>query len=288
MLVAMLPISVAFITIQGAASMNGESGHRRVWVSAIALVLLACGAAVRAWRPTRLVGPYIAGLGFVVGAVALALLLDGSVLAVAWAGQAVLGAWVARTLRDDRALYPAVGALLAAAILAATLAPPRTLTDTDAAIRPGLLAWLAVAVTLTGMTLLVRALPERMLPVGGYRVAVVAGLAGLAGLYAASFGIAQALGPTRQSTQLVLSVMWALVGLGVIVTGLVRDHAEWRITGLLLLALAIAKLMAFDLRNLDSVSRAASFILVGVLALGGAFAYHRLRQGRTPGGVAPQ
>ena len=51
-----------------------------------------------------------------------------------------------------------------------------------------------------------------------------------------------------------------------------------RLGGLALLLLAAAKVFAYDLSELESIYRALSFIALGLLLLGGAFAYQRIRK----------
>jgi len=76
---------------------------------------------------------------------------------------------------------------------------------------------------------------------------------------------------------MVLSVFWALAGVGTMVLGLRRDLGIVRIAGLALLGLAVAKVFLFDLATLTSVYRVVSFIGLGLLLLGGALVWQRLR-----------
>jgi uncharacterized membrane protein len=81
----------------------------------------------------------------------------------------------------------------------------------------------------------------------------------------------------RQQGQVLLSALWAVVGAVALVTGLRRDRLELRAAGFGLLALAFGKVIAFDLSTLDSIYRVASCVALGLLLLGSAFAYQRLR-----------
>jgi uncharacterized membrane protein len=98
-----------------------------------------------------------------------------------------------------------------------------------------------------------------------------------AGLPLAELGI-------RQQGQALLSGLWALVGLGALVAGLVRDVRGLRLAGLALLATAVGKVFLFDLSSLTSVYRVASFIVLGLLLLCGAFAWQRIRPRPVPDG----
>jgi uncharacterized membrane protein len=81
----------------------------------------------------------------------------------------------------------------------------------------------------------------------------------------------------RQQGQVLLSGLWAVVGAVALVSGLRRDRLELRFAGFGLLALAFAKVIVFDLSTLDSIYRVASCVALGLLLLGSAFAYQRLR-----------
>ena len=124
-----------------------------------------------------------------------------------------------------------------------------------------------------------------------------AATAGLLGLYAASLGMLQAsqeLGaPTcmRASSAVRRSSprLGALAALGLLSAGLARRGKELRRCGLALLGLALAKLFLFDLSQLSSLTRAGSFLAVGLALLAGGLLVQRLsRNGRPPGPVAGQ
>ena len=88
-------------------------------------------------------------------------------------------------------------------------------------------------------------------------------------------------GGVRQQGQALLSVFWGSCGIAALVTGLRADLRMVRLGGLGLLALAAAKVFAFDLSTLGSGYRVVSFIGLGLLLLGAAFAYQRLRTSST-------
>jgi uncharacterized membrane protein len=81
-----------------------------------------------------------------------------------------------------------------------------------------------------------------------------------------------------QTPQVLLSTFWALTGLTAFVFGLVRDDRRFRLGGLALLGVAIAKVYLYDLAALSEIFRVLSFILLGLLLLAGAFAYQRIRR----------
>jgi uncharacterized membrane protein len=81
----------------------------------------------------------------------------------------------------------------------------------------------------------------------------------------------------QKQAQVALSVLWALLGAGAFVVGLSRRRILVRQAGLGLLALATAKVFVFDLSALDVAYRVLSLIALGVLLLGSAYLYQRLR-----------
>ena len=77
-----------------------------------------------------------------------------------------------------------------------------------------------------------------------------------------------------------VSVVWALIGLALLVAGLLRDSSLLRYGGLALFGLSLAKIFLFDLSALSSVARALSFIAVGGLVLAGGFFLQKLTASR--------
>jgi uncharacterized membrane protein len=69
-----------------------------------------------------------------------------------------------------------------------------------------------------------------------------------------------------------------------LVAGLRRREAHVRWGGFALLGFATAKVFLFDLSALESLYRVGSFVGLGLLLLGGAFAYQRLRDANGNGG----
>ena len=79
-----------------------------------------------------------------------------------------------------------------------------------------------------------------------------------------------------QRGETLVSALWALVALALLSTGLMRRTKELRDGGLALLGLALAKLFLFDLSQLSSLARAASFLAVGLALLAGGVLVQRL------------
>jgi hypothetical protein len=72
-----------------------------------------------------------------------------------------------------------------------------------------------------------------------------------------------------------LTLLWALFGTASIVFGLSLRAREYRIAGLAGLSLALVRLIAIDVSQLDGNYRIASFIGLGCALLGISFFYHR-------------
>ncbi len=122
-----------------------------------------------------------------------------------------------------------------------------------------------------------RVLGTRWLGIG-LLAALVYGLSvGLVDSFAVRVPSPEALEEIGKQAQVALTIMWALVGLGLLGFGLVRDSLASRGAGLALLGLATAKALLYDLSALDIAYRVLSLLGLGVLLLAGAYAYQRLR-----------
>jgi uncharacterized membrane protein len=85
----------------------------------------------------------------------------------------------------------------------------------------------------------------------------------------------------------VLSVLWAVLGVGAFVYGLRSNAQEARLGGLALLAVATGKVFLFDLAALDVAYRVISFIALGVLLLVSAWLWQRAQPKATSDAEAP-
>lgn len=100
--------------------------------------------------------------------------------------------------------------------------------------------------------------------------------------WGASITIVHVFRPGSQEAQLALTTFWAALGLTLIPPGLAR-RVEWlHRTGAALLLIASAKVILVDTTSLDSALRVAAFIGVGLLLLGGGYAYVRLQKPDAP------
>ncbi|MDI1364767.1 MAG: DUF2339 domain-containing protein, partial [bacterium] len=78
------------------------------------------------------------------------------------------------------------------------------------------------------------------------------------------------------------SALWAVFGLAVLGLGAARKDIVLRWSGLAVLLFTVAKLLLFDLARLEGVTRAASFLAVGALFVGGALLARRLNARHKP------
>jgi uncharacterized membrane protein len=269
-------------------AMLDETGHgaaATAWVLATAAVHIGGGVPAYRGHMSREIAALVVAIGTALAAVGLALALDGPVLVAGWAAEAIVLAWAARRLGDPRGhLVALVFFVLAGVHVLAVEAPPdglRTPVPDFARAAAGIaivgvaavaLAWLARGVDLD------RALD---VDVGADRLYLA--VAAVAAVYLPSLGIVAAFGRDElepdQTAQVLLSAFWAVTGLAGIVVGLLRDVRVLRLGALGLLGLAVVKVFVYDLSELESLYRALSFIALGLLLLGGAFAYQRLRRG---------
>lgn len=263
---------------------GGEAADMTLAVLAVSSVAAGCFVSARLadeGRPElRLV---LDGLGLAALAYLTAIVLDGPGLAVAWALESMALSQLARRSDDRVATVAAVafaGGVLAHAL--AVEAPPAALVSglRDPLAAAGVLIALAAAAwRLRSVPLIDSRWPD-----------VMTAAAGLSLLYLASTAIVTPFQPgadvssgallelgVREQGQVLLSALWAVVGVVVLVVGLRRDLRSLRLAALGLLLATVAKVFLFDLATLTSVYRVASFIGLGLLLLVGAFAWQRMR-----------
>ncbi len=148
--------------------------------------------------------------------------------------------------------------------------------------------WFALnSILAIGATALTVAAAARYLPLGKTVRAALTLASGIALVYLASVlvvdffqrrvGGATALEELQKQAQVSVSILWAVIGMVVFLAGLIRWRQGIREAGLGLLGVATAKVFLFDLSYLDVAYRVLSFIGLGLLLLGGAYAYQSLR-----------
>ena len=277
---AVIAFVASFVAIDVLAPDHPELASRLWWALGTTLIALVC-LAVAGWalREPRLrnLATTLWSLGLVALVVAeLALTDGGSLLAVAVAATAAAVAVTAQRLREPR-LWIAAASLLAADALGVVggLTPPEHLLTANSNPASGVVALLAVAAATAALGL----------TAWNHRDWILAGACGLA-LYAASLIVLElairvsgaSLETDFERGHTALSAMWGFTGLTLLVLGVARRSSRLRYAGLALFGLTLAKIFLFDLSELSSVARAASFVAVGGLLLAGGVLVQRLSE----------
>jgi uncharacterized membrane protein len=278
---ALLLFANAALATAGGWALSHDVGHgdgATAWVVGAALVYVVLGAALLRGRISREIAALLIGIGAALAAIGMALALDGPALVAGWAAESVLLGWVGRRTGDVRADFgAAVFLTLAALHVIVQEAPPKALAyGLESPARAVVALVLVLAAAAANAVMLDRSGRTRE---SGWMWEATAVWA----VYLGSVVVVDAAGAQSgsivQHAQLALSAFWAVLGFGALLAGLVRDVRALRLGGLALLGLAVAKVFVVDLAALQSIWRVASFLALGLLLLGGAFAYQRMRKG---------
>ena len=268
--------SIALVSLAGGFAVLVDE-ERPVGLALIAPVVLYAALAAATFRVARL-----RNLTTVLWAHALvalllveALVVQGRAVAVAAAATAAGLALLAGVVKERR-LHVGAALVLGATTLvtlAVLTTPDRLVHATE---HPGVSLWVLAVCVAAGVVLAVRDREWR-----SHTVWVCATLA----VYGVSLGIldlaerisTESVATDVQRGQTVVTALWALIGLGLLVAGLLRRVPALRFGGLAVFGFALAKLFLYDLSALSSVTRALSFLAVGALMLAGGFFLQRLR-----------
>jgi len=254
------------------------------WVVAVAAVHVLGGLPAYRGRLSSEIAALLVAVGTALAAVGLALALEGPALVAGWAAEAIILAWASRRIDDPRGyLASAVFFGLAAGHVITVEAPLeglRTASDDFATAAAGVAIVGVAAVVLARLTRDIDL--EQALDTDLVLSRLFVAVAAVAAVYLPSLAIVAAFGRDEvepsQTPQVLLSAFWAVTGLVVLTAGLLRDVRALRLGALVLLGLAVAKVFVYDLAELESIYRALSFIALGLLLLGAAFAYQRIRK----------
>jgi uncharacterized membrane protein len=265
-------------------------------LGAVGLAALLAAQLLPRTGPERAAGHAVALLAL---AYVTAFAIDGPLVAVAWAVESVGVLLLAR--RRDGGL-DSVGSVGAVSLLAFALLHGLVLDAAPRALVYGVDDLLGASASLAALAAAALAI-ARLVPAErrDERLGFVSiGAAAL--VYLGSVAIVTAFQPSgttfeqhlaggvldeRQQGQLLLSAFWALAGVGALVAGIARNTRAVRIGGFVLLGIATTKVFLFDLSTLESLYRVGSFVALGLLLLGGAFAWQRTRALREDGNGAP-
>jgi uncharacterized membrane protein len=283
-LTAPLASSSLLLSLIGVFALADASHTRGLLLVAVAVVYALSAVALDPLKQRDL-GVLLLAFSLFAIALATAMFLSNGGLLVAWTLEGVTFLAVAREL--GRPSYQAAGLayLAAAAVHLFVFETPLHhlfVEQAHPARHMGELVLFALALVAGAALLRHRPLLLDRSDIGA------AGAAVLLGLYAASLALldlSQRLGGGDlhgkfQRGETMVSALWALVALAILAAGLARNVREIRFAGLGLLALALAKLFLFDLSKLSSLSRAASFLAVGLTLLAGGFLVQRLARDR--------
>jgi uncharacterized membrane protein len=277
-----LALVQALVVSDPVGVLSGNDAVTAAGVASIVALAAACLTAGRLVAQREQVWRVVLdATGMAALALLAALALDGTALVIAWAAEGLVLLRIARRFGDRVAAGGALGFLALLALHAlAWEAPPASLASGLASAGDAIVAVGAVGALALLAAAWLPEVPSRMRL--GLRTAGAVALLYLAsGLVVTPFAGGQAVDgallDAQQQGQLVLSVFWALVGLGALVAGLRRDERPLRIGALALLSLTIAKVFLLDLATLTSVYRVGSFVGLGLLLLVSAFTWQRLR-----------
>jgi hypothetical protein len=262
---------IASVGLAAASAAELLDGDRRAWAFlALAAAYGLTGIAVLGTRRD-----FASALG--IAALALAFpasvwLLDGTWLVLAWAAT---GAVLAVLARYEQRLEVGALAYLCFALVHTLLMEAQPNDVFIAHDHPGSGA-AAVLLVVAGLAVFAYAREWLRAPL---RWAY-----GALGLYAATLVILEvseraggSIDTAFQRGHTVVSAVWAVVGLALLILGLKRSRAL-QVGGFALFGISLAKLFLYDLAFLSSITRAFSFVAVGMLIMVGGFFYQRFAQ----------
>ena len=282
---ATVALGVALIGVAGVVPADPTTDGDPSWawygvgVALVAVVYLGLAAAALRAAHLRNLSTCLWLLGLAAVLVSeLALIRDDVWYPVAVAVTAVALVSLSRPARETR-LWLVGAALLATDGLVVLLAitPPAHLLTVNASPAAGVLALVAVA--FAGIAVALTAPSHRRWIVGAV------GVLDLYILTLVTLELAVRISGATLETDFerghtVVSAIWALTGLSLLVAGVVRRSAVLRYAGLALFGVTLAKIFLYDLAELSSVARAASFLAVGGLLLAGGFLVQRFSDER--------
>jgi uncharacterized membrane protein len=74
-----------------------------------------------------------------------------------------------------------------------------------------------------------------------------------------------------------LTIALGAQAVGLLVAGFATEERIFRLSGLALFGICVLKLFFFDLRNLETLSRILSFIVLGLVLMGASWLYMRFK-----------
>ena len=288
--------STAFAGTAAVRLLNGEllgAGKQGLALLAVAVVSGVAGAVLFRRRD---LSALLGAAGLAVGGIALADLLGGQSLALAWAAEAAVLAWLAARIGEIRYHAAALVYLLLALGHALVFdAPLRDLVDESAHPAGGVAALVAVALAAVVFGRYAREWKLVAAPSGpiGRAIADVFqafaelrplwrtgafAAAGVLVLYAAALGLLEAFVQADDAFEwghVAVTAFWAAVATGVFVAGLRRPVVALQYAGLVWLGVTLVKLVGYDVVSLGATERGLAALAVAVAALVTGFLVER-------------
>ena len=284
--VGLVPLA-AVVAGSGAVAIGSTSSEEGFGLLAVAAPFAGL-AALRFGDRARATALWGSALGLAL--VASPLLLEHTALVAAWAAGAVLFAALAELTRERRlqlGAYTLTGLALGYTLM--ELAPPADLLTRTTTPADGVPALLLALGALVAVTWRIWDAPERdqldrslaeaqreLRRYGAGAAAVLAVYAGSLGLLGLSQELGGSVTTAFQRGHTAVSAFWGTIGLVALYLGLTRGSTTLRLAGFALFGVSLAKIFAYDLRMLSSVTRALSFLAVGGVLLLAGFFYQRL------------
>jgi Predicted membrane protein (DUF2339) len=288
----MTTMSIAGAALLGAVSaarLSETPAGRGTGLLAMALLYAVVASILFSHRASRDLGAFLAGIAFIAGAVGLSDLLSGQSLTYAWAAEAAALSWVARRVREVRFQFWSAAYLALAVGHVLVVTPPIVLFapghDPARGVAP------AIAAALAAVVFAVYARPWNEPPLGAntrftralVRFAaadrLVRTLAISVGAVMATYGISLGLLSLFASfdwCHVVLAAIWAVIGVGILTSGLKRRSTPLRDGGIAWIGATTVVVVAHSATMLATTPRAAAFLVVAAALLGSAFLYQLL------------
>ena len=293
-----LPSSLVLLSgvVGGAASAAQFDGRREGWaLLAVAGVYGVLAGLLFPARRHRDLSALLAAVGLATAAFALADLLSGPSLAIAWAGEAAVLAWLARRIGEIRyQLVALVYLLLAVAHAVAIDAPLTQLYEAGDKPANGALALVGLALSATIVAWYCRLWPQSRASGGIFAPfepllaafrssqrtwrALVGWTGSIAAVYAASLGVLGfsqwiSSGPVEEAFEwghVGVTGLWGLVALSLLAAGIGLSQPELRFGGLVWLGAVLVEVYFFDGSELHGNPRGIAFLVAAGALLAGA------------------
>jgi uncharacterized membrane protein len=294
-------LSATLVTVSGvltgATGAALFAGDDRGWTILAGALAFGLPAAALFPRPAdRDLSALLGAVSLALAAVGLAIILTGPSLAIAWAAEAAVLAWLAHRIAEPRYSIAALAYLGAAALDAVVEAPLSDLYEAVADPAGAAVAPFAVAVAAAIVAFYSRPWPERRSHHGFFAVlepvmasfrgshelwrGISGWLAGLAAVYAASLGalgLAQWIDDSQVELafdrgHVVVIGLWGLIAFGLVLAGRRVGSAQLTAGGLLLAGATFVQSATFDVAELAGDRRGVALIVAAATLLATAFA----------------